>query len=288
MDVQLGERSPDAVEVTARLVEPVARRFFRYEMHGLESVPKGPCLLVGNHSGAGAVEIPCMLVAWYRHFGEARPGYGLTNVVTMKNPLFAPWLSAIGAIPASHDQARAAIGARKDVLVFPGGDIDSFRPFYETRKVVFGKRRGYIRLALEMGIPIVPLATIGSHLTYWMAPGNAWIAKRLRLKRPSVRLESVPLTVGMLAAAAAVGAAAVSIIDPVIALAFLGAAIVPFPSRITTQVLPAIDLQRDLPGDLGTEERVERGHQLVFHALQDAVKRMKHGEPFATRATKST
>lgn len=273
------ERDPEAVAATAKILDPIARRVFRYEMRNLDSVPPAPCLLVGNHSGAGVVEIPCMLVKWYRHFGEARPGFGLTNLVSMKNPLICDWLKSIGAVGASYDNARTVLKAGKDVLVFPGGDIDSFRPFYQTRKVVFGRRRGYVRLALEMNVPIVPLATIGSHLTYLMFPGNAWIAKRLGLKRPSVRLESVPVTMGAIGAAMAAGAAALTLLDPLLAALFIGAAIVPFPARITTEVLPAIDLARELPRSLNDEERVERGHQLVHDALQSAVSRMSHKEP---------
>jgi hypothetical protein len=163
------------------------------------------------------------------------------------------------------------------VLVFPGGDIDSFRPFYQPRKVVFGQRRGYIRLALETKTPIVPLATIGSHLTYLMAPGNARIAQLLRLKRPGVRLEAVPLTLGAIGAVAAIGAAALLIVDPLIALLAVGAALVPFPTRITTQALPAIHLAEELPESMDPVERVERGHARVFGALEEAVRTMKHG-----------
>lgn len=271
------ERDPEAIAATARILDPVARRVFRYEMRGLDAVPASPCLLVANHSGAGIVEIPCMLLGWYKQFGESRPGYGLTNRVSMKNPFIAPWLRAIGAVAASYDNARALLAAGRDVLVFPGGDIDSFRPFYQTRRVVFGKRRGYVRLALEMNVPIVPLATIGSHLTYLMMPGNARIARLLGLKRPSIRLEAVPLTFGMLGAAAAIGAAAALIVDPLIALIALGAALAPLPTRITTQALPAIDLRKELRGVTSEEARIERGHALVFGALQQAVRTMRHG-----------
>jgi 1-acyl-sn-glycerol-3-phosphate acyltransferase len=280
----LDERRAEAVAATARVLAPVARRVFRYEMRGLARVPPSPCLLVGNHSGAGAVEIPCMLVEWYREFGETRPGYGLTNVLSLKNPLFAPWLRTIGAIPASHENARAVLSAGKDCLVFPGGDIDSFRPFYEPRKVVFGKRRGYVRLALDLDVPIVPLATIGSHMTYWMAPGNAWIARRLGLKKSGARLESVPVTMGAIGAVLATGAAIASIVDPLVALAFVGAAILPFPARVTTEVLPAIRLSRELPAGLSLEERVERGHEIVFSRLQRAVRAMTHDAPLERAA----
>ncbi len=136
-----------------------------------------------------------------------------------------------------------------------------------------------VRLALAAGVPLVPVATIGSHLTYWMAPGNHLIARALKLKRPSVRLESVPLTVGALAAFAAAGAAALAVIDPAIAVLVAAAALAPLPTRITTHALPAIDLARELPAGLSPDERVERGHELVHGRLQAYVRAMKHGAP---------
>jgi 1-acyl-sn-glycerol-3-phosphate acyltransferase len=277
----LAARDPEVIASTSRVLGPVANRVFRYELRGLDNIPASPCLLVGNHSGAGVVEVPCILVKWHESFGERRPGYGLTNVLSLGYPVIGGWLRAIGGVDASYDVARACLAAGRDTLVFPGGDIDSFRPFYQTRRVNFGNRRGYIKLALEMKVPIVPLATLGSHLTYWMLPGNAWIAKKLGLKQSSVRLESAPLTFGGVAAVAAMGVAAFGHLHPGFAALAVTCALLPFPSRITTEALPAIDLARELPDSMDPSERVERGHRMVITALEAALQRMDHRTPLA-------
>ncbi len=275
----LGQRDVHTIEATARIFGPIADRVFRYELRGLETIPSAPCLLVGNHSGGGVVEVPCILVKWFERFGETRPGYGLTNVLSLGYPVIGDWLRGIGGVDASYENARACLAAGRDTLVFPGGDIDSFRPFYRTRSVDFGQRRGYIRLALEMKVPIVPLATLGSHLTYWMVPGNRWIAEKLGLKHRAVRLESVPLTFGTIATGVAVGAASVGMLHPALVALTVAAAALPFPSRITTEVLPAIDLSREFPESMDPTERVERGHAMVLSALARALKTMKHSTP---------
>ena len=275
MTPELDRRDSDAVMRAARVLGPVTRRAFRYEMRGLEEVPPGPCLLVGNHSGAGVIEVLCMLPAWHARFGESRPVYAMTNKVSLSYPAAGPWLRSVGAVPASYGNGRAFLADGKDVLAFPGGDVESFRPFYQPRKVVFGERRGYVRLALEAGVPIVPIATLGAHHTYLLAPGNAWLAKKLGLKK-HLRLDSVPLTLGAAGAVLATGLAVLSVVDPVIALAFIVGAALPLPVRITSMVLPPIHLDRALPAGLGEQERVERGHELVFGALQAAVAEMKH------------
>lgn len=272
----LAARDPEALATAERILGPVIDHVFRFEFRGLENLPPAPCLLVGNHSGGGVVEVPCILVKWNQRFGERRPGHGLTNVLTLGYPVIGRWLRAVGGVDASYENARACLAAGRDTLVFPGGDLDSFRPFYQTRRVTFGNRRGYIRLALEMGVPIVPLATFGSHLTYWMMPGNEALARRLGTKRSSVRLESVPLTVGAIGAFAAAGAAAMGLVHPGVAALTTVAAALPLPTRITTEALPAIDLARELPHARDPDERVERGHRIVLTALERALRTMRH------------
>ncbi len=277
----LSLRNAGTIEATLRILGPIADRVFRYRMRGLERIPDAPCLLVGNHSGGGVVEVPCILLRWFERFGEGRPGYGLTNVLSLGYPVIGDWLRRIGGVDASYDVARRCLASGCDTLVFPGGDIDSFRPFYQTRRVHFGARRGYIRLALEMKVPIVPLATFGSHLTYWMVPGNRWLAARLGLKKRPVRLESVPLTIGTLVTVAAVVAALLDVVAPSFVLLVAVLAALPSPARITTEVLPPIELWRELPETMDPDERVERGHAMVLAALEEALRTMQHDRPLS-------
>jgi 1-acyl-sn-glycerol-3-phosphate acyltransferase len=250
---------------------------FRYELRGMDRVPDRPCLFVGNHSGAGVIEILCMLPAWHERFGHPRPVWALANRVSLAYPKAGPWLRSIGAVLASRENGRQVLARGRDLLVFPGGDIDSFRPFWQHRRVVFGKRRGYIKLALEMNVPIVPIATIGAHYTYLMAPGNQWLAEHLGLKE-FWRLESAPVTLGLVATALAALAVGASIASPALLVATAIGAAVPLPVRITSEMLEPIDLARELPSSLSEEERIERAHERVFGALQARVATMKHDE----------
>ncbi len=273
----IDQRRPDAVARAVRVLGPVTRTAFRYTLRGMDRIPEGPCLFVGNHSGAGAVEVLCMLPAWTARFGDARPVWAMANKVSLAYPAAGPWLRSIGAVPASYENGREMLARGHDLMVFPGGDIDSFRPFYQHRKVVFGKRRGYVRLALEMGVPIVPVATIGAHFTYLMAPGNAWLAEKLGLKRRA-RLESAPVTLGLIGTALATGAVALALVDPLFLVGAAIAAAVPLPVRITTEMLAPIHLAREVPASLAEEERIERAHEIVHGALQAAVTTMQHGQ----------
>jgi 1-acyl-sn-glycerol-3-phosphate acyltransferase len=148
--------------------------------------------------------------------------------------------------PASREDAVVALKAGHDVLVFPGGDLDACRPFYQPRGVHFGPRRGYIRIALQAGVPVVPVATIGSHYTMLMAPGGAWLARILGLKK-LLRTERVPLPLHLW----------------------------PPPVRITSEALPAMDVIAAAAGMEDEAARVERAHELVYGAIRDAVANMR-------------
>ena len=73
----------------------------------------------------------------------------------------AEWLRRVGVIEASRENAAKALRIGRVVLVFPGGDYDSYRPTFEN-KIDFAGRTGYVRTAIESGVPIVPMVSIGA------------------------------------------------------------------------------------------------------------------------------
>lgn len=230
-----------------RALDLFGRLYFRYRLRGLDRLPPTPCLIVGNHSALGTAELMCMLGAWWRHFGDRRRVTGMMHDFFISMPGVGHYYRAIGAVHASRQNAVAALDAGHDVLVFPGGDIDSCRPFYQPRRVFFGRRRGYLRVALAAGVPVVPLATIGSHWTTPMAPGGALLSRVLGLKK-LLRAERIPLPL-------------TSIWLPV---------------RITSEALPALDVVAHTAGFADETERLEQAHQLVYGALSQAVAQLQH------------
>ena len=130
-------------------------------------MPDGPFLGVGNHSGAGL--IPDTLV-WLAHYHSAdRP----TPLLTLAHDqMFASfpeplkrWVARFGAIRADPQLALSALQSGCAVQVYPGGDHDACRPFSQRNRIVFAGRRGYVALAREAGVPIVPVAAVGGHET---------------------------------------------------------------------------------------------------------------------------
>jgi 1-acyl-sn-glycerol-3-phosphate acyltransferase len=227
---------PGFTRQIASWVGPIIKRYFRAEVRGLESIPKaGGALVVSNHSGG--MFTPDVLIfapAFYDKFGFDRPVYTLAHYgVFIAN--IGDWLRRAGVIEASRENAAKALREGAVVLVFPGGDYDSYRPTWTENVVDFGGRTGYVRTAIESGVPIVPMVSIGAQETQlFLARGDS-IAKRLGLKR--ARVEILPISFGV--------PFGLSVVLP---------PNVPLPSKVVTRVLEPIDIAAQFGDDPDIDE----------------------------------
>ena len=142
--------------------------YFRVETSGWEYIPPSDnVMLVGSHNGGlAAPDMFMMMYDWFQRFGLERPAYGLMHPAVWKvAPLLAEIAAQVGAIPAHPKMAIAALRQRATVLVYPGGARDLFRPHALRHKICLGDNQGFVKLALEFRVPIVPLISYGAHDT---------------------------------------------------------------------------------------------------------------------------
>jgi 1-acyl-sn-glycerol-3-phosphate acyltransferase len=223
----LAGRDPDFIRTTLETNERVAALYFRPEVRGLEHIPaEGPVLLVGNHSGGTLIADTFVFAfAFYRHFGAGRRFYQLAHDLAVRLPAVSALLRKYGTVSASHENARHALDAGAAVLVYPGGDNDSYRPTWHSGQVEFGGRSGFIRLAIAENVPIVPVVAIGGQETALFLTRGRRLASMLQLDR-LFRLKVLPIQF-----APPFG---FTVLDLPLRL--------PMPSQITVQVLPRLDL----------------------------------------------
>lgn len=156
--------------------------YFRCETEIVEDVPEGPLLVVGNHNAmTGIPDMFCHMVAFWRRYSPSRVAYGLMHDAPFSFPFAGAWLNASGAINANPRNAKRALDEGAAVLVFPGGDLDSCKPFSKRYEIEFGKRRGFIRTALRERVPIVPVVSVGAHQSLFIATDGRFIAEALGL-----------------------------------------------------------------------------------------------------------
>ncbi len=163
-----GRIAPGFLKVFAILVAPIIRLAHRPTITGAEHLRSGgPALIVANHSGGFALSEILSLVTLY--LGPLR---GL-RVAALAHPFaFHLWplpmiMRALGTVPATYEAAQAALADGASVLVFPGGDYEASRPFWQADVVDFNRRKGFLKIARAAGVPIIPLGVTNSH---WSVP----------------------------------------------------------------------------------------------------------------------
>jgi 1-acyl-sn-glycerol-3-phosphate acyltransferase len=232
---------------------------FRPELRGLERLPAhGPYLCVGNHSGG--LYTPCMwafLARWYRHLGLREPAFFLGLDMALALPGVGSIYRRMGALPASAENAAMAFRIGAPVLVYPGGDHEAFRPWRDRGRIDFGGRAGFVRLALEHGVPVIPVTAAGSHETTFVLARGDRLAASMGLEK--IRVKVFPFTFGFPFG---------------VAPGFVPQ--LPFPSKITIEVGEPLDWhERYDPEDAKDPAVLERCYEEITGAMQATLDRLR-------------
>jgi 1-acyl-sn-glycerol-3-phosphate acyltransferase len=223
----LDDRDTDAMRELLPAMWLLASAWFRPDIRGLERVPRqGPVLIVGNHTGgAGSPEVLISQLAFSLYFGVERPHYQLAHRMVLNSPV-GSLVRRFGSLEADPGNAEAALDTGAMVTVFPGGDYEVFRPSWQSAKVDFGGRTGFLRLALRKSVPIVPMLTLGGQETALFLSRGERLAKLTGAARV-MRLKTIPIVVGFPFGLSVGG------FPPV----------VPLPAKVTIELLDPIDLR---------------------------------------------
>jgi 1-acyl-sn-glycerol-3-phosphate acyltransferase len=243
---------------TLPALRALSELYFRADVSGLERIPEqGPVLLVGNHSGGTMIADTFVFAqAFYDHFGPGRRFHQLAHDMVFKVPGLRTLVTQYGTVPASPANMRRALDKDAALLVYPGGDEESFRPSWESADVKFAGRTGFVRLALESGVKIVPVVAIGGQETGLFLGRGRRVAKALSLDRLA-RLKVLPPVLGP--------PFGLTVLD------FPGR--MPLPAKITIRVMPPIDLRHELGGVDGD---VDEGYRLVTSRMQRTLTRLSN------------
>ncbi len=191
--------------------------------------------------------------AFYDHFGPDRLFHQLAHDLVFKVPGLRTMVQRYGTVPASPANMRRALERGAALLVYPGGGEDSFRPSWETSEIDFAGRTGFVKLALEHGVPIVPVVALGGQETALFLGRGRRVAQALSLNRLA-RLKVIPPVIGP--------PFGVTVLD------FPGR--IPLPAKIRVRVMPPIDLAKTL----GPQPDIEKGYRLVKGRMQRTLTRM--------------
>ena len=247
----LDERDPDYIRDNLPFLWMVASLYYRGEVRGLGNIPEdGPVLLVGNHSGGNMTpDTIVFTLAFNTYFGVERRFHQLAHNLVLSMPGLAS-LRKYGTVAASPQNAEKALQAGAAVLVYPGGDVEVHRPFWERNKVDFAGRRGFVRLALKHDVPIVPVVSIGGQETSLFLSRGRTLSRTLGIDKIT-RMKVLPISIAL--------PWGLNVGD------MLGH--IPLPAKITVEALPPIHMREEF----GDEPDVDEVYEHVTRLMQETL-----------------
>jgi 1-acyl-sn-glycerol-3-phosphate acyltransferase len=247
----LDERDPDYIRESLPRLWLLASLYFRAEVRGLGNIPEdGGVLMVGNHSGGNLTpDTSVFTLAFCSYFGVERAFYQLAHNLVLSMPGLS-FLRKYGTVAASPKNAKKALDSGAAVLVYPGGDYEVHRPIWERHRVDFDGRKGFIKLALDQDVPIVPVVSIGGQETSVFLSRGEGLAKALRIDK-AFRLKVLPISLAI--------PWGLNVGD------MLGHW--PLPAKIVVEALPPIDVREEFGDDPDLDEVYDH----VVRQMQDTL-----------------
>lgn len=248
-DVDEWGRSERMRSLIRSAYDPLYRHWFRAEWEHFDRIPtQGGALLVANHAGAIPSDAPVIMHGIERDLG--RPVYGLADNFFRTVPVVGTLWSRLGGLPANPANAERLLGEQGQlVLVFPEGVKGTGKLERDKYHLARFGRGGFVEIAMRAGVPIVPIAVVGSEEAMpivWKAPSA--ISRALGVPY-------LPLTRNMLTMGPA-------------------GAFIPFPAKFRLQVLDPIHF--DVPSGQArySRSRIMSEAEKIRTVLQNAVTSM--------------
>ncbi len=244
-DVDEWGRSERTRAVVRALYDPIYSRWFRTEWDGLEKIPtEGGALLVANHAGAIPSDAPVIMHGIEKEL--ERPVYGLADYFFRTIPVVGTLWARAGGVSARPANAYRLLREQNQLaLVFPEGTkgpSKSYTDRYQLRR--FG-RGGFVEIAMRAGVPVVPIAVVGSE-------------------------EAMPVVFRLPSVARALGVPYAPITANLLTMGPLGI-VMPFPAKFKLRVLDPISFDVPADQDRYSKSRIMDESEGIRNQLQDAV-----------------
>lgn len=175
----------------ARISEPISRFaqiYHHLDIEGLDHFPReGPVLVLSTHS-MFSYDLILGILEIHRRTGRLIRGLG-DDFFWRVVPPVGKWFNAIGIVPASPGAAQELLERGEVVGLCPGGQWEALKPSTERFQLRWKSRRGFARLALQTGVPIVLTTCPGADLLLTVYPSRITdeVYRRWHFPLPIVR-----------------------------------------------------------------------------------------------------
>ncbi len=179
-----------AYKVLPHFLLEIFTKYLRVNSEGEENIPKkGSVIFIANHSGFMGFD--ALMIGHQIYLKTQRVPRIIAHKLWFLRPEISVHAKRLGLVPATLDNGLKILEKKQGLILFPEGEEGNFKPTrYRYRLRRF--RRGFIRLALQTGAPIVPVAVIGAEETNITLSQIRWAKELLGIIIP-VPLNVIPL-----------------------------------------------------------------------------------------------
>jgi len=86
--------------------------------------------------------------------------------ISTQIPFFAQLMKVLGAITTDRSSMENSLKSGKSVVIVPGGAEESLLSRPSELAIIIRNRKGFIKVAVDQGVPLVPVLAFGENLVY--------------------------------------------------------------------------------------------------------------------------
>ena len=134
--------------------------YWRIEHEGMENIPaEGRALFVSNHRGFMPLDAVMHLSMILTHRNRI-PRFLIIHSL-LRVPFLCNFLTKLGGVIASQENAARLFAGENLVGIFPEGIRGTFSPYKDAYRLRDFSKSGFAKMAIENGAPIIPTPVVG-------------------------------------------------------------------------------------------------------------------------------
>jgi 1-acyl-sn-glycerol-3-phosphate acyltransferase len=163
-----------------------------------------------------------------------------------------------GIVEANPKYAIRELRKGNALTVYPGGDQDNTKSFFDRNKITFFEHHGYVKLAIKAGVPILPIVGVGGGETLFVLNSGHYLTEKSKLAQ-LIKLKSWPIYWSFPFGWHIGHGPRFSI---------------PLPSQITISILPPIYLNEYTLEDADNEEKLKEINFMIVNIMQNELDKL--------------
>ena len=152
---------PPSQDFARRFIAPF-KSYFDPEFIGIDAVDATrPAMYVSNHSVMGVLDVYPFAIELYLRKGILLRALADSN--HFRIPVWSDFIARhIGVLEASRPHCAAIMERQENLVVYPGGTREICKKKGEAYQLKWQDRTGFVRMAMQYGYDIIPVAAVGA------------------------------------------------------------------------------------------------------------------------------